>query len=66
MLTQLGNSNKKQGVKIARGYDGHPYNMRTAKAPGLCQYFKIILHIPKFDGPRAKVKNTWFEEVWLN
>lgn len=50
----------------ARGYDGHPPMVRAAKAPGLWQHFKIIFHAPKFDASGNKVKNAWFEEVWLN
>src|SRR5690606_16658782 len=40
--------------------------MNAAKAPGLWQHFKIIFHAPKFDEAGNKIKNAWFEEVWLN
>lgn len=56
--------NSKEGKN--RGYDGHPPNINAAKAPGLWQHFKIIFHAPKFDATGKKIKNAWFEEVWLN
>ncbi len=49
-----------------RGYEGHPPKINAAKAPGLWQHFKIKFHAPKFDASGKKVKNAWFEEVWLN
>lgn len=49
-----------------KGYEGHPPRVNAAKAPGLWQHFKIIFHAPKFDESGNKVKNAWFEEVWLN
>jgi hypothetical protein len=48
------------------GFEGHAPNMNAAKAPGLWQHFKIIFHAPKFDDAGNKIKNAWFEEVWLN
>ncbi|MDN5216849.1 DUF1080 domain-containing protein [Fulvivirgaceae bacterium BMA12] len=52
--------------KGSRGYEGHPPAVNAAKAPGLWQHFKIKFHAPKFDTAGKKVKNAWFEEVWLN
>lgn len=49
-----------------RGYEGHAPRINAAKAPGLWQHFKIIFHAPKFDKTGNKIKNAWFEEVWLN
>ncbi len=49
-----------------KGYDGHPPRVNAAKAPGLWQHFKILFHAPKFDAAGNKIKNAWFEEVWLN
>jgi hypothetical protein len=49
-----------------KGYEGHPPRVNAAKAPGLWQHFKIIFHAPKFDKAGNKIKNAWFEEVWLN
>ncbi len=48
------------------GYEGHAPKTNVAKAPGLWQHFKIIFHAPKFDEAGNKIKNAWFEEVWLN
>jgi len=47
-------------------FEGHAPNVNAAKAPGLWQQFKIIFHAPKFDASGQKIKNAWFEEVWLN
>ncbi len=47
-------------------FDGQAPSMNAAKAPGLWQHFKIIFHAPKFDASGQKIKNAWFEEVWLN
>lgn len=47
-------------------YEGQAPKMNAAKAPGLWQHFKIIFHAPKFDEAGNKIKNAWFEEVWLN
>lgn len=47
-------------------FEGHAPNVNAAKAPGLWQHFKIIFHAPKFDASSLKIKNAWFEEVWLN
>ncbi len=49
-----------------RGFEGRSPNINAAKAPGLWQHFKIIFHAPTFDDSGNKVKNAWFEEVWLN
>lgn len=49
-----------------KGYEGYPPSINAAKAPGLWQHFKIIFHAPKFDEAGNKIKNAWFEEVWLN
>ncbi|MEQ6120700.1 DUF1080 domain-containing protein [Reichenbachiella sp. MALMAid0571] len=47
-------------------FEGYAPSMNAAKAPGLWQHFKIIFHAPKFDSSGKKIKNAWFEEVWLN
>jgi hypothetical protein len=49
-----------------KGYEGYAPKVNAAKAPGLWQHFKIKFHAPKFDAAGNKVKNAWFEEVWLN
>lgn len=49
-----------------RGFDGVAPNTNACKAPGLWQHFKIIFHAPTFDASGKKVKNAWFEKVWLN
>ena len=56
----------KDAEKGKRGYEGHPPRVNVAKAPGLWQHFKIIFHAPKFDDTGKKIKNAWFEKVWLN
>ncbi|WP_100615314.1 3-keto-disaccharide hydrolase [Confluentibacter citreus] len=48
------------------GFEGQAPKTNAAKAPGLWQHFKIIFHAPKFDATGNKIKNAWFEEVWLN
>lgn len=48
------------------GFDGHAPKVNAAKAPGLWQHLKITFHAPKFDQSGNKIKNAWFEEVWLN
>ncbi|OYX26127.1 MAG: hypothetical protein B7Z06_06190 [Flavobacteriales bacterium 32-35-8] len=52
--------------KGKEGFEGHAPKTNAAKAPGLWQHFKIIFHAPKFDDAGNKIKNAWFEEVWLN
>jgi hypothetical protein len=52
--------------KGKEGFEGHAPKINVAKAPGLWQHFKIIFHAPKFDDAGNKIKNAWFEEVWLN
>lgn len=52
--------------KGKEGFEGHAPKANAAKAPGLWQHFKIIFHAPKFDETGNKIKNAWFEEVWLN
>src|SRR5690606_19956067 len=52
--------------KGKEGYEGHAPRINAAKAPGLWQHFKIIFHAPQFDETGKKIKNAWFEEVWLN
>lgn len=56
----------KNAQKGSQGYEGTPPRVNAAKAPGLWQHFKIIFHAPKFDKKGRKIKNAWFEEVWLN
>lgn len=56
----------KNAPKGQQGYEGHPPRINAAKAPGLWQHIKVIFHAPKFDKQGNKVKNAWFEEVWLN
>ncbi|MFY0652581.1 MAG: DUF1080 domain-containing protein [Cyclobacteriaceae bacterium] len=48
------------------GYEGHPPKINAGKAPGLWQHFRIVFHAPRFDENGGKIKNAWFEEVWLN
>lgn len=48
------------------GFEGFAPMVNAAKAPGLWQHIKVIFHAPKFDTSGSKVKNAWFEEVWLN
>lgn len=50
----------------SKGYEGHAPKLNAAKAPGLWQHFKIIFHAPKFNSSGKKIKNAWFEEIWLN
>ncbi len=52
--------------KGQRGFGGIPPRVNAAKAPGLWQKFKVIFHAPRFDHNGNKIKNAWFEEVWLN
>jgi hypothetical protein len=62
-LYQRWDNTKEKG---SEGYEGNAPNINVAKAPGLWQHFKIIFHAPKFDDAGEKIKNAWFEEVWLN
>ena len=48
------------------GFDGHAPKVNASKAPGLWQHLKVVFHAPKFDESGSKIKNAWFEEVWLN
>ncbi|MGY6648580.1 3-keto-disaccharide hydrolase [Wenyingzhuangia sp. IMCC45574] len=56
----------KNAPKGKQGYEGHPPRINAAKAPGLWQHLKVIFHAPRFDAKGNKIKNAWFEEVWLN
>lgn len=56
----------KNAEKGKQGYEGHSPRINASKAPGLWQHFKVIFHAPKFDETGKKIKNAWFEEVWLN
>lgn len=56
-------ASKEEGEK---GFDGVAPNSNACKAPGLWQHFKIIFHAPTFDNSGKKIKNAWFEKVWLN
>jgi len=60
---QRWNSNAQKGKE---GYEGIAPRVNAAKAPGLWQHFKIIFHAPKFNANGKKIKNAWFEKVWLN
>lgn len=48
------------------GFEGAAPMVNAAKAAGLWQHIKVIFHAPKFDASGSKIKNAWFEEVWLN
>ena len=52
--------------KGKEGFDGLAPKTNAAKAPGLWQHLKIIFHAPKFDSSGEKIKNAWFEKIWLN
>ncbi|MHB0755563.1 family 16 glycoside hydrolase [Polaribacter sp. M15] len=52
--------------KGKEGYEGYPPRVNAAKAPGLWQHLKVIFHAAKFNKSGKKIKNAWFEEVWLN
>ncbi len=56
----------KEAQKGKQGYEGYPPRVNVAKAPGLWQNLKVIFHAPKFDATGHKIKNAWFEKVWLN
>ncbi|GAB1855385.1 hypothetical protein MHTCC0001_02190 [Flavobacteriaceae bacterium MHTCC 0001] len=56
----------KEAPKGEEGYEGHSPRVNAAKAPGLWQHIKVIFHAPKFDTSGEKIKNAWFEKVWLN
>lgn len=56
----------KDAEKGKEGYEGHPPRVNASKAPGLWQHLKIIFHASNFDSEGNKIKNAWFEEVWLN
>lgn len=52
--------------KGEEGFEGTAPKINAAKAPGLWQHMKVIFHAPEFDASNTKIKNAWFEEVWLN
>jgi len=52
--------------KGKEGFEGFAPKLNAAKAPGLWQHFKILFHAPRFDASGNKIKNAWFEGVWLN
>lgn len=56
----------KTAPKGKEGYEGYPPRVNAAKAPGLWQHLKVIFHAAKFNKSGKKIKNAWFEEVWLN
>ncbi|MGC6432146.1 MAG: family 16 glycoside hydrolase [Jejuia sp.] len=56
----------KEAPKGEEGYEGTSPRVNAAKAPGLWQHLKVIFHAPKFNSAGKKIKNAWFEEVWLN
>ncbi|MGI9550444.1 MAG: 3-keto-disaccharide hydrolase, partial [Aurantibacter sp.] len=62
-IYQRWDDNRREGQE---GFEGSAPKTNAAKAPGLWQRFKIIFHAPRFDDAGKKIKNAWFEEVWLN
>lgn len=62
-IYQRWNETKAEGEE---GFEGFAPRTNAAKSPGLWQHLKVIFHAPKFDASGNKVKNAWFEEVWLN
>ena len=62
-IYQRWNEAKAEGEE---GFEGFAPRTNAAKSPGLWQHLKVIFHAPKFDASGNKVKNAWFEEVWLN
>ncbi|MGY6648581.1 family 16 glycoside hydrolase [Wenyingzhuangia sp. IMCC45574] len=56
----------KTAEKGKQGYEGHAPRINAAKAPGLWQHLRVIFHAPRFDANGKKIKNAWFEEVYLN
>ncbi len=56
----------KEAPKGEEGYEGYSPRVNAAKAPGLWQHLKVIFHAPKFNNTGKKIKNAWFEKVWLN
>ncbi len=56
----------KTAPKGKEGYEGTSPRINAAKAPGLWQHLKVIFHAPKFNKQGKKIKNAWFEKVWLN
>ncbi len=49
-----------------RGYEGSAPLINAAKSPGLWQHYKIVFIAPRFNANGEKVKNAFFESVWLN
>ncbi len=55
-----------EAPKGQEGYEGYSPRVNAAKAPGLWQHLKVIFHAAKFNSSGKKIKNAWFEKVWLN
>ena len=49
-----------------KGYEGHPPNVNACKAPGLWQHLRIFFRAPRFDANGTKIKNAFFQHVYLN
>src|SRR5690606_38729632 len=64
--SDIGGIYQRRDITKENGFEGQAPKTNAAKAPGLWQHFKIIFHAPEFDDAGNKVKNAWFEEVWLN
>jgi len=62
-IYQRWDTNRPKGKE---GYEGKSPRINASKAPGLWQHLKVIFHAAKFDKSGKKIKNAWFEEVWLN
>ncbi len=62
-IYQRWDSSKEKG---AQGYEGTSPKFNASKAPGLWQSLKVIFHAPRFDSSGNKVKDAWFEKVFLN
>lgn len=62
-IYQRWDKSKKDGEQ---GYEGTSPKFNASKAPGLWQSLKVIFHAPRFDTSGNKVKDAWFEKVFLN
>ncbi len=47
-------------------YEGAPPVMNVAKAPGLWQHLHIFFRAPRFSSSGNKIKNAYFDKVYLN
>ncbi len=56
----------KSKEKGNQGYEGSAPIVNASKAPGLWQQLKVVFHAPQFDDAGNKIKNAWFEKVYLN